>query len=212
MPYVKQQENVNKYSTSILKIKNCIEFSILKKFYSNDQLLEFKSEEITNNYFFYRTAGGRYWKVIQTKETGTGTVSEKKVHLNNLSSYEAVCILSSSLFWWYYSCHYDMFNLKDYMIFGFRISNISESDSELLINLGKKYVKSLEENAVIKTVNSKTKGNIEQKQYIVKKSKPIIDEIDKILAKHYGFTDEELDYIINYDIKYRMGSELEEDE
>ena len=39
-------------------------------------------------------------------------------------------------------------------------------------------------------------------------SKPIIDEIDKVLAKHYGFTDEELDFIINYDIKYRMGDEL----
>ena len=36
-------------------------------------------------------------------------------------------------------------------------------------------------------------------------SKPIIDEIDRVLAQHYGFTDEELDFIINYDIKYRMG-------
>ncbi len=26
-----------------------------------------------------------------------------------------------------------------------------------------------------------------------------------VLACHYGFTDEELDFIINYDIKYRMG-------
>jgi len=26
--------------------------------------------------------------------------------------------------------------------------------------------------------------------------------------EHYGFTDEELDYIINYDIKYRMGKDL----
>jgi hypothetical protein len=34
-----------------------------------------------------------------------------------------------------------------------------------------------------------------------------VDEIDKVLAKHYGFTDEELDFIINYDIKYRMGRE-----
>jgi len=25
------------------------------------------------------------------------------------------------------------------------------------------------------------------------------------LAHHYGFTDEELDDLINYDIKYRMG-------
>ncbi len=30
------------------------------------------------------------------------------------------------------------------------------------------------------------------------------------LAKHYGFTDEELDFIINYDIKYRMGQDAGE--
>ena len=41
----------------------------------------------------------------------------------------------------------------------------------------------------------------------MKLSKPIIDKIDKVSAKHYGFTEEELDFIINYDIKYRMGDE-----
>ncbi|MFM7449082.1 MAG: hypothetical protein ACKO24_10850 [Leptolyngbyaceae cyanobacterium] len=47
----------------------------------------------------------------------------------------------------------------------------------------------------------------------MRKSKPIIDKIvgaaspveNRVLAQHYGFTDEELDFIINYDIKYRMG-------
>ena len=47
--------------------------------------------------------------------------------------------------------------------------------------------------------------------YSTKLSKPLIDEIDKILATHYGFTEEELDFIINYDIKYRMGDELGEE-
>ena len=32
-----------------------------------------------------------------------------------------------------------------------------------------------------------------------------------MLARHYGFTDEQLDFIINYDIKYRMGKEAEGD-
>jgi hypothetical protein len=45
-----------------------------------------------------------------------------------------------------------------------------------------------------------------------RESKPIIDEIDRVLAKHYNFTDEELDFIINYDIKYRMGKNNEEEE
>jgi hypothetical protein len=39
-----------------------------------------------------------------------------------------------------------------------------------------------------------------------------IDKIDKVLAKHYGFTEEELDFVINYDIKYRMGGVLEMEE
>ena len=47
---------------------------------------------------------------------------------------------------------------------------------------------------------------------IPKLSKSIIDEIDELLAKHYGFTEEELDFIINYDIKYRMGDELNAEE
>ena len=47
---------------------------------------------------------------------------------------------------------------------------------------------------------------------IPKLSKAIIDAIDKALAEHYGFTDEELDFIINYDIKYRMGQDEAEGE
>jgi len=32
------------------------------------------------------------------------------------------------------------------------------------------------------------------------------------LGEHYGFTEEELDFIINYDIKYRMGRENESED
>jgi len=32
-----------------------------------------------------------------------------------------------------------------------------------------------------------------------------------VLAKHYGFTAEELDFILNYDIKYRMGRDAGEE-
>jgi hypothetical protein len=44
-------------------------------------------------------------------------------------------------------------------------------------------------------------------EFYSKSTKSLIDEIDQVLAEHYGFTDEELDFIINYDIKYRMGAE-----
>ena len=40
---------------------------------------------------------------------------------------------------------------------------------------------------------------------------PSSSEIDWVLARHYGFTEEELDFIINYDIKYQMGRGAEEE-
>jgi hypothetical protein len=46
-------------------------------------------------------------------------------------------------------------------------------------------------------------------------AKPILHEIDRVLAAYYGFTDEELDFIRlragDYDIKYRMGRDAEAD-
>ena len=33
----------------------------------------------------------------------------------------------------------------------------------------------------------------------------VFDNIDQVPAKYYGFTDEKLDFIINHDIKYRIG-------
>ena len=48
-------------------------------------------------------------------------------------------------------------------------------------------------------------------EFKISLSKSIIDAIDNILAQYYNFTEEELDFIINYDIKYRMGDELNND-
>ena len=44
-------------------------------------------------------------------------------------------------------------------------------------------------------------------------AKSIIDEVDRALAHHYGFSDDELDFIVNYAIRYRMGGNaLDDDE
>ncbi len=61
-------------------------------------------------------------------------------------------------------------------------------------------------NAKTLTNNYGAYGTLSIQTFQPRLSKPIIDEIDRVLGKHYGFTDEELDFIINYDIKYRMGS------
>ncbi len=157
----------------------------------------------------YRTAGVRYWIIFSLLGFDSKSLSNKKAFFKNkeLATF-LMCALNSNLFWWYYSINYDMFNLKDYMIFSFRLN--FKSDERLTL-LAKNLDNDLLENRTKLVTNSATRGTIESYVYKKKKSKPIIDEIDTVLAEHYGFTAEELDFIINYDIKYRMGKELEKE-
>ena len=86
-----------------------------------------------------------------------------------------------------------------------------DENSRILSKLGEQLMNSYECNKVINRqfIQSRQQETIFE-SFNPAKSKQIIDEIDKVLARHYGFTEEELDFIINYDIKYRMGDELNE--
>jgi len=72
-------------------------------------------------------------------------------------------------------------------------------------------MKDLDNNSIMQPAKYKT-GDVEFQQFFPQKSKSIIDEIDTVLAEYYSFTEEELDFIINYDIKYRMGKDLDNGE
>lgn len=92
----------------------------------------------------------------------------------------------------------------------FPITDKSLADIELC-ELGKHYLKDIERNSKMLVREQQQTGRTETQSFKIQKSKHIIDKIDKVLAEHYGFMEEELDFIINYDIKYRMGAENEAD-
>lgn len=120
-------------------------------------------------------------------------------------------VLNSSLFYWFNllcsNCR-DL-TLREITNFPITIDTINGDNRNELYKLSKKLMKDYNKNAIRKTCFYKATGKVEFDEYHPSKSKAIINEIDKVLAKHYGFTEEELDFIINYDIKYRMGDELE---
>ncbi len=96
----------------------------------------------------------------------------------------------------------------------FRLGNIKEFDGlPILQRLGQELMLDLKKNATRKVATSKATGRIGYDEFNPAMSFAIMNAIDKVLARHYGFTDEELDFIINYDIKYRMGGDnADEDE
>jgi len=89
---------------------------------------------------------------------------------------------------------------------------MSKETKEQLSALSVRLMKDLKQHKQRKECMYKATGKVVYDEFYPKYSKPIIDEIDKVLAQHYGFTDEELDFIINYDIKYRMGRDYDDNE
>ncbi len=116
--------------------------------------------------------------------------------------------LSSSLFYWYYVISSDCRNLNRREITAFPVPNMVPTRTlGILDRLLYRLMQSYKDNSSLKTVAYKGKGEVTVQYFNFRPSKPLIDEIDRVLAEHYSFTEEELDFIINYDIKYRMGRE-----
>ncbi|HHT9146583.1 MAG TPA: Eco57I restriction-modification methylase domain-containing protein [Candidatus Wunengus sp. YC61] len=162
------------------------------------------------NRVLYRR-GGLYWKVFVDFETGSS--EEKIIHiLPEVDKYGIIAALSSDLWWWYFTITSDCRHLgnRDISTFPFDPHTMSADRLKSLCALGREYVKDLKRNAENAVRVYKGKKAVECLSFRVNQSKSIIDQIDCLLAQHYGFTHEELDFIINYDIKYRMGKELEE--
>ncbi|MCC8039334.1 MAG: Eco57I restriction-modification methylase domain-containing protein [Bacteroidales bacterium] len=196
------------------KVQNETENQILNKIHLNSCSITFYSKPSYNTKkIYYKNAGGRYWRLVksfptfyQSEKGKENTSTEKIAYIDSQLLATTVCSLSSSIFYWYWRVVSNCRHLTNRELESFRIpQNLPQN---LFDDLFCHYEADLRKNKSRSTTNNKNSGEIQQDFYYVKQSKVIIDEIDKVLAKHYGFTEEELDFIINYDIKYRMGDEL----
>jgi hypothetical protein len=193
----------------IWRFSSPVEFSIYKKYSNDTSIGQYVTSQVQDPLIHYRSAGLRYWIIFLRNGFNTESASNKSKHICNqrVADY-LMAALNSNLFWWYYSTNYDMFNLTESNIFDFNLGYDKENDVGCY---SKKLEDDMDKNKSISIVNKSDGGVNQSFAYQKKLSKPIVDEIDMVLKEHYGFTEEELDFIINYDIKYRMGDELGED-
>ena len=97
-------------------------------------------------------------------------------------------------------------------MFPFSLDQIAGADSIEISRLAEALNESLKANSEIRTRNQKATGLVHLQTFFVGKSKGIIDEVDKNIAKVARLSDVEADFIINYDIKYRMGADEDDAE
>jgi hypothetical protein len=187
------------------KISLDIEKQILKKIFACDtkigDMIKTKGKAI-----YYRTTGGRYYKVITNYSTGS--TKEKPLYFEKHIADTIGAVLSSNLFFWFYQIISNNLVLKSYEIesFGIPLKKFTPERIKKIENLYADYLTDIEKNANIR--QTERYANINSfKEYKIGKSKHLIDAIDDMICPLYGLTQEETEFIKNYEIEFRVGDE-----
>ena len=197
------------------KLSSQIEESILKKIIEKPTLGIWRRKQSSeDSVVYYHNAPvhwGKIFDFIPFYQVGADK-PKMSSHIKRLSflskdmSKIVLCFLNSSLFYWW---NWHFTNCRDLSITDIDrsridLSGFGQASIETFNKLSVSLMENLKKNS--KVYRRFSKGILTQfDSFYPALSKLIIDEIDRVLAKHYGLTDEELDFIINYDIKYRMG-------
>jgi len=121
----------------------------------------------------------------------------------------AFVALNSNLFYWFLTVGSDCRNLNMREVLGFPINlnKMTTPIQDKLRKLATELAEDLQAKSEYRNMSFKEIGVLTIQCMFPIRSKVIIDEIDRVLAEHFGFTDEELEFIINYDIKFRLERE-----
>ena len=199
----------SRQSYSIPKVNDSVGHSVIIKALSHQSPWASYKQFKGNHIIYYHNAGGYwvktftfppYYRSLKDPDKKHTTISELRMPSLELAALYCA-VLNSNLYYFFWKSSTDARHVypSDIAIFPIRLDNFGPMLSKLSI-LVKDLMTAMRQNS-----QRIIYGKAEVDQYDVAPCKPIIDEIDCVLAEHYGFTDEELDFIINYDVKYRMG-------
>ncbi|MDI1343043.1 MAG: Eco57I restriction-modification methylase domain-containing protein, partial [Pseudolabrys sp.] len=209
------QHDVRMHGHRIAKIGSPVGVGIYRKVESQKGILGSLTSSTSRDVLYYQEAC-RYWvkacvgmPFFRRNGERMSPPHGRTLYFRDAASCAfAGCLVNSSLFYWFYSLFSDCEHINDALIRDFRIPSVSGKDD--WVGLEKRLAESQKRYARRKTILTKQGHKIEYDEMDAPQSKPILDEIDTVLAKHYGFGMEELDFILNYDIKYRLGRETDE--
>ena len=123
-------------------------------------------------------------------------------------------VLNSSLFFWFFVVFSDCRNVNRREIVSFPLdpTAVDGPMTRRLLSLSKELMLDFRQKSALLEMNYENRGKLLIQTFQPRLSKSLLDEIDRAMSAYYHFNDEELDFIINHDIKYRMGQSADEDE
>ena len=187
----------------IPKIGSPIEVSILKKIFSQTPIAKLVADD--GDPLFYRTTGGRYFKVVTNYSTGSNKEPQTPFLIRKDVRDAVGCMLSSNLAFWFYQIYSNNLDWKRYEIESFTVPAQLEQHSQEISALYSEYLTDIEANANVRKSSGNSRYKVDSfKEYKIGRSKKVIDRIDDLIGPLYGLTPEEIEFVKNYEIEFRL--------
>ena len=171
------------------------EKDILTKLFATGKNIANYADE-KGNPFYYRTSGGRYFNVIS--DVPTGSNKDKPYYVQKKLNSVIAATLSTSLFWFYCQVYTNGLDLKTPELTTFPLPDFSKVNEKSILAIKDKYAEYLAD------IESNVIQHATFKEYKLRKSKNLIDQLDDLICPLYGLTNEETDFIKNYEIEFRV--------
>ena len=198
--------------TIIPKIGSPIEVAILKKMLIEKyRIIDFLSKSDQKNSVYYKANGYNYMLAFSKLPffevnglISQNSMTEELFLPPDIPVSSLICLFPTSLFYWFWTIYSDCFHFsqRDLSRFPINLQRFSKMNNVLLRSLSSELENDLENKAELVTYN-KANGPTRYFQYRARYTKPLFDRIDDLLGEYYGFTEEELDFVKNYDLRFR---------
>ena len=177
-----------------------IDRDILSKIMQYEPLARLRTKGSRNRIYYH--SGGRYFRKCIRKKLSN---EYKELSLQNNLEDAILCLLSSSLYYWLWIVFSDCYHVTRSDVDLIPVPNSMIGDNRFH-GLSNSLIDDLERNAEVRVRRRADGSERKEINYFVGKSKSLIDKIDRVLGEHYDLSEEEVCYLVNYDVKYRMNT------
>ncbi len=184
--------------SSIPKLGSAIEAGILTRALEFQPLARLETAGGHSERIYYHSGGRYYRKCLRQQLSNEYKALTVSAGWGDI----LIALLSSSFYYWLWIGISDCYHVTRRDIESIPVPQ-SLAGNGALMALAQDLQRDLWQKAEHRIRNRADGSQQQEVNFNVGAAKPTIDKIDKLLAEHFEFSEEQIDFIVSYDAKYR---------
>lgn len=185
---------------SLPKLGSALEVQLLQHMLAHGRRLrDYAAQDGTAIYYH---SGGRYWRKALPEKLSS---HYKPLRVALAVAPMVLALLNSQVFYWYWIAFSNCMDVVTREVLELPVFRLEDADPAPFADAVDRLIALYQESATTRARRG-VRIRTSETNIDAARAREVIDAIDRLLAQHYGFDDEELDFVLSYDLKYRLGT------